>query len=69
MNSSTIDFITNLLSDTLNLDFHYFIAPYPDIGLFDKHLRKSLTNSDLLYEKNSRVHFRNGKKYVLLCKR
>ena len=51
MNSSTIDFITNLLSDTLHLDFHYFIAPYPDLVSFDKHLRKSLTDSDLLYEK------------------
>ena len=51
MNSSTIDFITNLLSDTLHLDFHYFIAPYPDLVSFDKHLRKSLNDSTLLYKK------------------
>jgi hypothetical protein len=50
MNSSTIDFITKLLSDTLHLNFHYFIAPYPNISAFDHSLRESLEDSETLYK-------------------
>lgn len=49
MNSSTLDFITKLLSDTLHLNFHYFIAPYPNISAFDQSLRDSLEESETLY--------------------
>lgn len=50
MNLSTIDFITKLLSDTLHVDFHYFIPPYPNISAFDRSLRESLTDSEILYK-------------------
>jgi AraC-like DNA-binding protein len=49
MNSSTLDFITKLLSDTLHLHFHYFIAPYPNLSAFDQSLRDSLEDSETLY--------------------
>jgi len=50
MNSSTIDFITKLLLDTLHLNFHYFISPYPNISAFDRSLRESLEDSEMLYK-------------------
>lgn len=49
MNSSTIDFITKLLSDTLHLNLNYFIAPYPNLSAFDQSLRESLEDSETLY--------------------
>jgi len=50
MNSATLNFISKLLSDALQLDFHYFSFPHYDISNFDRYLRKSLLNTDLLYD-------------------
>src|SRR5699024_4116223 len=43
------------LANTLHLDFHYYTYPYSDITNFDRNLRKSLNNSDQLY--NEIDHF------------
>lgn len=49
MDTSTIDFISKLLFNTLRLDFHFFQKPYYDFAYIDKHLRDSLLHSEKLY--------------------
>ncbi len=49
MNNRTIDFISKLLKDILQLDMHYFVEPYNNISVFDRYLRDSLENSEKLY--------------------
>lgn len=51
MISRTLDFVTKLLKNTMNLDMHYFLEPYNDLSAFDHFLRESLEDSDLLYNK------------------
>ncbi len=50
MNSHTLAFITKLLKDTLRLDFHLFLEPYNDFSIFDRFLRDSLNESNILYQ-------------------
>ena len=50
MKNRTLDFISKLLKDILNMDMHYFVEPYNNISVFDRYLRDSLKNSDQLYQ-------------------
>ncbi|TCT15537.1 AraC-like DNA-binding protein [Natranaerovirga pectinivora] len=54
MNNKTLDFISKLLSDTMKVDMHYFIEPYNDLSTFDRFLRNSLQNSEILYNQVQR---------------
>jgi two-component system, response regulator YesN len=50
MNNKTLDFTSKLLKDTMQLDMHYLIDPYNNLSTFDRFLRDSLQNSDMLYQ-------------------
>lgn len=50
MNSSTLDFITKLMKDTMKLDVHYFLEPYYELSTFDRYFRSSFEDASILYK-------------------